>query len=128
MTPPDTSANTGPFEALLRELRKFVEERDWGKFHDPKNLSMAVASEAGELAALLRWVRNDEADAFVRRPENHERLRAEAADVAISLLLLCDRAGIELQQAILDKLEVNRRNYPAELTRGRADRPKHQSP
>jgi NTP pyrophosphatase (non-canonical NTP hydrolase) len=126
MTPASTSADTNPFEALLRELRKFVEERDWAKFHDPKNLSMAVASEAGELTALLRWVRNDEADAFVRLPENHDRLRAEIADVAISLLLLCDRAGIDLQKAILDKLEVNRGNYPVESARGRADRPSRQ--
>jgi dCTP diphosphatase len=128
MTTPDTSATTGPFEVLLRELRLFVQEREWAKFHDPKNLSMAVASEAGELSALLRWVRNDEADAFVRLPENHERLRAEIADVAISLLLLCDRTGIELQKAILDKLELNRRNYPVETTRGRADRPKRENP
>jgi NTP pyrophosphatase (non-canonical NTP hydrolase) len=128
MTTPDASAITGPFEALLRELRLFVQERDWAKFHDPKNLSMAVASEAGELTAVLRWVRNDEADAFSRIPENHERLRAEVADVAISLLLLCDRTGIDLQKAILDKLEINRRNYPAESVRGRADRPKRQSP
>jgi NTP pyrophosphatase (non-canonical NTP hydrolase) len=128
MTTPDASATTGPFEALLRELRLFVQERDWAKFHDPKNLSMAVASEAGELTALLRWVCNDEADAFARVPDNHERLRAEIADVAISLLLLCDRTGIDLQQAILDKLEINRRNYPAEIVRGQADRPKRQSP
>lgn len=127
MTTSNTSVNAGPFEPLLRELRKFVEERDWVKFHDPKNLSMAVASEAGELVALLRWVRSDEADAFARLPENHERLRAEVADVAISLLLLCERTGIDLQQAILDKLEINRRNYPIESARGRADRPPRQS-
>lgn len=127
MTTSNTSVNAGPFEPLLRELRKFVEERDWAKFHDPKNLSMAVASEAGELVALLRWVRSDEADTFTRLPENHERLRAEIADVAISLLLLCERTGIDLQQAILDKLEINRRNYPVESARGRADRPTRQS-
>lgn len=124
MSTPDTPLNTGPFAPLLRELRAFVDERDWAKFHDPKNLSMAVASEAGELIALFRWIRNEEADAFARSPEHRERLRAEIADVAISLLLLCDRTGIDLPQAILDKLEVNRRNYPAELVRGRADRPK----
>jgi dCTP diphosphatase len=123
MTDSNTSARPGPFEDLLRELRKFVAEREWEKFHDPKNLSMAVASEAGELVALFRWVRSEDADAFARAPANHERVRAEAADVAISLLLLCDRAGIDLRQAILDKLEVNRMNYPAEKVRGRAERP-----
>ncbi len=112
------------FEALLRELRGFVEEREWGKFHDPKNLSMAVASEAGELLALFRWVRGEESDAFASNPGNRERIKAEIADVTISLLLLSDRIGIDLQQAILDKLEINRANYPVESSRGRADRPK----
>ncbi|WP_224368764.1 nucleotide pyrophosphohydrolase [Hyalangium versicolor] len=128
MTSPTPPANTGQLATLLDELRRFVAEREWAQFHDPKNLSMAVASEAGELVALLRWVRNDDADAFVRQPENHARLRAEVADVAISLLLLCDRAAIDLQKAILDKLEVNRRNYPAESTRGRAERPERHRP
>jgi NTP pyrophosphatase (non-canonical NTP hydrolase) len=111
-------------DALLDELRAFVAERDWQQFHDPKNLSMAVASEAGELVALFRWVRGDEADAFARSPENRGRVSAEIADVAVALLLLCDRTGIDLAQAIREKLEVNRRNYPAEEVRGKADRPK----
>lgn len=50
-------------EALLLELRAFVREREWEQFHDPKNLAMALASEAGELAAELRWVPNTDADA-----------------------------------------------------------------
>jgi dCTP diphosphatase len=123
MTTPGVPTKTEQFEELLRELRAFVAERDWDKFHDPKNLSMAVSSEAGELLALFRWVRGEEADAFARLPENHERICAEIADVAISLLLLCNRTGIDLPRAILDKLKVNRRNYPVESARGRADRP-----
>ncbi|MBZ4418360.1 nucleotide pyrophosphohydrolase [Myxococcus sp. RHSTA-1-4] len=123
MTDSGNSPPSDPFDALIRELRAFAAEREWAKFHDPKNLSMAVASEAGELVAILRWIRNEEADAFARDPENHARLKAEIADVAISLLLLCDRTSIDLRQAILDKLEVNRRNYPVESSRGRSDRP-----
>ena len=124
MTASGNSADADPIDSLLRELRAFVAEREWAKFHDPKNLSMAVASEAGELVALFRWIRNEEADAFAQKSENRERISAEIADVAISLLLLCDRTGIDLPQAIRDKLEVNRRNYPVESARGRADRPK----
>lgn len=110
-------------DALLDELRAFVAERDWQQFHDPKNLSMAVASEAGELVALFRWVRGDEADAFAQRSENRTRVSAEIADVAVALLLLCDRTGIDLAQAVREKLEINRKNYPAHASRGRADRP-----
>jgi NTP pyrophosphatase (non-canonical NTP hydrolase) len=110
-------------DALLEELRAFVAERDWQQFHDPKNLSMAVASEAGELVALFRWVRGDEADAFAQSPKNRPRVSAEIADVAVALLLLCDRTGIDLAQAVREKLDVNRKNYPVDVSRGRADRP-----
>lgn len=109
---------------VIDDLRLFVAERDWAQFHDPKNLAMALTSEAGELAALLRWVSSKDSDDWAGVLPNHERLAAEAADVGISLLLLCDRAGIDLLEAIRQKLEQNRRNYPVELVRGRPERPR----
>ena len=108
---------------LIEALRRFNEERDWTKFHDPKNLAMLLASEAGELIALLRWVASPDADAFVRDARHRGKVEAEVADVAIALLLFCDRAGIDLASAIREKLEVNRRNYPVELSRGHSARP-----
>ncbi|MBI4953241.1 MAG: nucleotide pyrophosphohydrolase [Myxococcales bacterium] len=122
MSPPPDAPDR--LDAVQQELRAFVAERAWQSFHDPKNLAMAVASEAGELVALLRWVAGSEADAFARSPEHGPKLRAEVADVAIALLLLCDRAGIDLVEAVRDKLEVNRANYPVEASRGRAERPR----
>jgi NTP pyrophosphatase (non-canonical NTP hydrolase) len=105
-------------DGLIVEIRRFVRERDWERFHDPKNLAMAVASEAGELAAELRWVHSDAADAWCQDPENRARLSAEIADVAITLLMLADRAGIDVVRAALDKLGSNARKYPAERVRG----------
>ena len=84
---------------------------------------MAVASEAGELLAKFRWVSNGEADAVANTRENRASIEAEAADIAIALLLFCDRTGIDLPAAIHNKIEVNRQNYPAELSRGHAERP-----
>jgi NTP pyrophosphatase (non-canonical NTP hydrolase) len=109
--------------SLVEELRAFVAERDWGQFHDPKNLAMLLASEAGELLAEYRWIPNDRADAFSREPEARQRIANEIGDVGIALLLLCDRAGIDLQAAMRDKLARNRQRYPVELSRGRAARP-----
>jgi NTP pyrophosphatase (non-canonical NTP hydrolase) len=111
-------------EDVVKEVKAFVADRDWGQFHDPKNLAMAVASEAGELLSEYRWVRNEEADSFSRRADNRKKIAAEAADVGISLLLLCDRIGIDLLQAIHEKLKLNRKNYPVELSRGQHDRPR----
>lgn len=122
----ESTAPPDRLEAILREIRAFVAEREWREFHNPKNLSMAVASEAGELLALFRWVRGEDSDAFAQREENRGPVREEIADVAVSLLLLSDRLGIDLVEAIRDKLEINRRNYPAELVRGRAERPKRE--
>ena len=110
-------------EAVFQEIRQFVRERDWQQFHDPKNLAMAIASEAGELLAEYRWVPNAEADQFTKAVEKHARVSAEAADVGIALLLFCERAGIDLYDAITKKLIVNRQNYPVELSRGNSQRP-----
>jgi NTP pyrophosphatase (non-canonical NTP hydrolase) len=108
--------------ALLAELRAFVAERDWAQFHDPKNLAMLVGSEAGELLAEYRWVRNQDADAHSREPAARARIAAEIGDVGIALLLLCDRIGLDPLQAMSEKLALNRAKYPVETARGRADR------
>jgi len=110
-------------EEIVRELRAFVAEREWEQFHDPKNLTMAVASEAGELLAEYRWVSNAEADAYSMGDEHRERIAAEAADVGIALLLFCDRISLDLIDAIRGKITLNRRNYPLEQSRGRWQRP-----
>jgi dCTP diphosphatase len=109
--------------SIVEELREFVAERDWGQFHDPKNLAMLLASEAGELLAEYRWIPNDRADALSREPEARQRIANEIGDVGIALLLLCDRTGIDLQAAMRDKVARNRQRYPVELARGRAARP-----
>lgn len=114
---------TDRLRALEEELRAFVAERDWRKFHDPKNLSMLVASEAGELASVLRWTDNQAADAAVAEEPLRTKLAHEIGDVALGLLLLCDRVGLDLVEVARAKLERNRANYPADLVRGTAERP-----
>jgi dCTP diphosphatase len=125
----DSAREMKDLEALLTDLRTFVAERDWAQFHDPKNLAMLLASEAGELVAEYRWVRGADADAHSRAPEcgrapePRARIADEVADVGIALLLLCDRIGLDLPQAIADKLAKNVIRYPADLSRGHSDRP-----
>jgi len=110
-------------EALLADLRQFVAERDWQQFHDPKNLTMLLASEVGELVAEYRWVAGDAADAHSRDAASRARIADEIGDVGIALLLLCDRTGIDLGEAIAAKLAKNRGRYPVETARGKAERP-----
>ena len=98
-------------EALQRRLARFAEERDWNRFHSPKNLAMALSAEAGELL---------EAESEDLRPETREAVAQEIADVMIYLLRLADRTGIDPATAIDEKMRLNAERYPVELARGNA--------
>jgi NTP pyrophosphatase (non-canonical NTP hydrolase) len=106
---------------VLAELRQFVRDRDWEQFHDPKNLAMAVASEAGELLAEYRWVANSEADRYSMADGSRQRIAHEVADVAIALILLADRIGLDLVDVMKDKILMNGQKYPTEKSRGRPE-------
>jgi dCTP diphosphatase len=110
-------------EELLGELRAFVRDRKWEQFHDPKNLAMAIASETGELVAEYRWVSNAQSDSHSVEPEARRRIASEIGDVGIALLLLSDRIGLDLLDAIRAKLVLNDQKYPVALSRGRSDPP-----
>jgi NTP pyrophosphatase (non-canonical NTP hydrolase) len=102
---------------VLRDLfRQFVEERDWAKFHTPKNLAAALSVEASELLEPFQWLVSGE------KAELEEAklaaIRDEMADVLAYLILLADRLDIDLYQATLDKLELNRAKYPASKVKG----------
>ncbi len=107
-------------DELRASLRRFVDERDWEQFHDPKSLAMAVASEAGELAAILRWTATHDADAVCREPDVRAELEDEIADVGLTLLMLAARAEIDLVPAMERKLAKNAAKYPPTAWRGRA--------
>ncbi|MEM9188907.1 MAG: nucleotide pyrophosphohydrolase [Myxococcota bacterium] len=106
-------------DTLRQDIRQFVDERDWEQFHDPKNLAMAIASEAGELLAELRWIDGGASDGFCRDPEQRPKVVDEIADIAICLLMLCDRIDLDLPKATHDKLRRIREKYPVEEWRGR---------
>ena len=110
-------------ELLRDELRAFVAERNWSQFHDPKNLAMAVGSEAGELLSEYRWIDNANADAFSHEPDARARIEDEVADVGTTLLLLCDRIDVDFVDAIRKKLEKTRRKYPIGASYGKSERP-----
>lgn len=107
---------------ILEALRAFVAEREWAPFHDPKNLAMAVGSEAGELLSELRWIRSEDAEAHCRGPAR-ERIADELGDVLITTLMLCDRIGLDPVETIQRKMAKNAAKYPVHAARGRADRP-----
>jgi NTP pyrophosphatase (non-canonical NTP hydrolase) len=107
----------------LQAILKFREERDWKQFHAPKNLAMSIAIEAGELMEVFQWADSVTADSISK--DDRDRAHEEIADVAIYLELLAHDMGIDLDRAVMDKIEKNARKYPVEHFRGvyRADEP-----
>jgi NTP pyrophosphatase (non-canonical NTP hydrolase) len=108
---------------LQDAIRAFVAERDWLRYHDPKNLSMALAAEAGELLAEYRWVHSDDSLDHTDHPDHARRVREEVGDIAITLLCLCDRLGLDFVETASAKLTLNAHNYPVETSHGRPERP-----
>lgn len=106
---------------LLRErLRAFVQERDWEKFHAPKNLAMAMIVEAAELVEHFQWATEQESREL--SPEKRAEVAQEIADTFIYLLRLSDVLDIDLIAAAHAKMDQNAQKYPAELARGRNDK------
>ena len=105
-------------EKLLQELIKFREERDWGRFHSPKNLAMALMVEAGELTEHFQWLTQEQSRDL--SDEKKALVKDEIGDVLIYLLNLADRLGIDPLQAARDKLKKNRKKYPVLKVKGKA--------
>jgi dCTP diphosphatase len=104
--------------ALSEELAAFAAERDWDQFHNPKNLAMALAGEAGELVEHFQWLTFDEAANLPAA--TREEVALECADVLLFLLRLADKLDIDLAAAAERKLALNAKKYPVAKARGRA--------
>ena len=102
-------------QLLTLSLRQFAAEREWAQFHSPKNLASALIVEAAELLEHFQWM--TEAQSTQPPKEQVGAIAAEAADVLLYLLQLCDQLDIDLVQAAREKIEVNAQKYPVEKSR-----------
>lgn len=102
-------------EHLRAAVEAFADEREWARFHTPRNLLLAVVSEVGEAAELLRW--QGDADPAVP-PERFQDWSDELADILILLIRLADRSGVDLGAAFTRKLALAGRKYPVDRFRG----------
>ena len=104
--------------ALTDALLKFRDERDWAQFHTLRNLIVSLNLEAAELLELTQWKSDDEMAALADSASAREALRDECADVLLYLLLIADKAGIDLIDAARRKLEKNAEKYPVAKSYG----------
>ncbi|MDO9599251.1 MAG: nucleotide pyrophosphohydrolase [Azoarcus sp.] len=112
--------STDSLHELRDSLREFADARDWGPFHTPKNLAMALAGEAGEVIEHFQWL---SAEASATLPdETRDAVALELADVLLYLVRLADVLDVDLADAARRKLSINATRYPVDKSRGRADK------
>jgi len=109
--------NEPDLKFLLNRLLALYRERDWEKFHSPKNLVMDLASEMGELVEPFRWLTEEQS--YAPGEKALEEIKDELGDVFSVLIYLAHKLGIDPIQATHRKLEKIRKKYPAELCRGK---------
>ncbi len=103
---------------LRERLRRFAREREWDRFHSPKNLSMALIAEAAELVEHFQWLTERESSALPDR--KLREVETELADILIYLIRLADKLGVDLAAAAHHKIADNESKYPAAKVRGSA--------
>ena len=103
-------------EDLVQRLREFSNARNWGQFHSPKNLVMALSAEVGELLEHFQWLTEAESDDL--EVASMESVALEMADIFLYLLRLSDVLGVDLVAAANRKIEINNKKYPVETCYG----------
>lgn len=107
-------------EDIRRMQAEFTDERDWNQFHQPRNLLLAMVGEVGEVAELFQW-RGEVAEGLPDWTESErEHLAQELSDVLIYLVELAEKCHVDLPQAVLRKMALNRQKYPANKVHGSA--------
>ena len=96
---------------LMVEIRAFADAREWEVFHTPKNLSMAIAGEAGELVAEFQWLTANESELSELSAEKLSDIELEIADVAIYLLRLADVLKVDLSEVVRKKMAINESRF-----------------
>ena len=101
---------------LTAEIQTFVDAREWRKFHNAKDLAVAIAAEAGELMQHFVWQQDDQIEQRVEK--RRDEIASEIADVAILLFEFADNLGFKLGDVMQAKIANNDIRYPVEKSRG----------
>lgn len=105
--------------SVMAALLEFRQKRNWGQFHRPKELAVALTIEASELLEVFQWKTDDEVKRLLES-NSRERVFDEIADVAIIVSYFCHDLGIDLDAVVQSKLQKNEAKYPLEKAYGNA--------
>ena len=104
-------------EETIKEILKFRDERDWKQFHNPKDLAISISLEAAELLEVFQWSGTD-----VECADKKDKIAEELADVLVYCTLMADVCGLDMDEIVRKKMEVNNMKYPVEKAKGKSDK------
>lgn len=105
-------------KGLSKALAAFAAERDWDQYHSPKNLAMALTGEVGELSEIFQWLTEEASKSVATNPDTATAVREELADVTLYLVRLASVLGVDLNEAVTQKLLKNAAKYPVDKAHG----------
>lgn len=108
--------------SLKEHSQKFIEDRDWSKFHNPKNIAMGLSIEAGELLEIFQWLTEEQSFAIKSESRNLQKVKDEAADIFHFLIRLSTVLDFDLIEAFWEKMKKNESKYPVQLCKGSAEK------
>ena len=112
-----TNEGNSEFKKIKDKLIKFSKERDWEKFHTPKNLATALTVEVSELLEIFQWSLDGGQDVI---ENSKEEIESEIADIFNYLVKLVDLLDIDLEKIALKKIDLNSKKYPIEKSKGKS--------
>jgi len=112
------SDQTVTISEMKDRVRKFVEEREWTRYHKPKDIAISISIESSELLECFQWLGDDEIESMIKDHRKLKEIESELADVMIYCLSLSNALGTDLSRDVLEKLKENELKYPLEKTKG----------
>nr|WP_314943889.1 nucleotide pyrophosphohydrolase [Streptococcus infantis] len=100
-------------KSTIDKINKFRDDRDWRKFHNEKDLAISISIEASELLELFQWKQSEEVTS-----KSLGRIKEELADVLIYSFMLADNLNLDIEEIIKEKIDINSKKYPVELSKG----------
>ena len=98
-------------DLLNKEIKEFVDERDWNKFHSPANLAKSISIEANELLECFQWEENN---------FNLDDVKDELADVINYCIQMSQVLNLDIYEIVMNKIEKTRKKYPVDKCKSKA--------
>ena len=98
-------------EKIVEDFNTIADAKGWRVLHTPKNLATAIAVEVGELLPWFQWLPDSAEQQNYVLQESREQIAAELADIMAYSLVLADKLGIDMKQALADKMTANKQRF-----------------